>query len=245
MIPIGDDNRGRRTTPFVNYSLITVNVLMFLYELSLPMDQLEAFIYRFGVIPAEITTGVDLPPVVPLPVYVTLLTSMFLHGGWAHLLGNMLFLWIFGDNVEDSMGHLRYLIFYLLGGIGAALAQIFVGGPDLTEPMIGASGAIGAVLGAYLVLYPGGLIRVLVFLGFFVTVLMIPAFIVIGVWVLLQFLNGLATLGVATQQTSGVAFWAHVGGFATGALLVWLFRDPKAVARQRAARRGYRAFDRW
>ncbi|ACZ39212.1 rhomboid family intramembrane serine protease [Sphaerobacter thermophilus] len=245
MIPIGDDNRGRRTTPFVNYTLIVLNVLVFLYEVSLPMDQLEVFVYRFGIVPAEITQGVDIPPLAPFPIYLTILTSMFLHGGWAHLLGNMLFLWIFGDNVEDSMGHLRYLIFYLLGGIGAALAQIFLAGPDSTTPMIGASGAIAAVLGAYFVMYPGGLVRVLVVLGFFITVVMVPAVIMIGLWFLLQLLSGLATLGIETQQTGGVAFWAHVGGFVTGLVLVWVFRDPKAVERQRAARRGYRAFQRW
>lgn len=245
MLPIGDENRGRRIVPFVTYGLILVNVLVFFYELTLPADQLEAFVYRFGAIPAELTQGVDAPPLAPFPIYLTVITSMFLHGGWAHILGNMLFLWIFGDNVEDSMGHVRFLLFYLLGGIGAALTQIYLGGPESTTPMIGASGAIAAVLGGYLILYPTALVRVLVWFGFFVTVLMVPAIIVIGVWFLLQLLSGVATLGVQTQQTGGgVAFWAHVGGFVTGVVLVWIFRNPSAVERQRLAQRNYRAFQR-
>ncbi|MBX6341941.1 MAG: rhomboid family intramembrane serine protease [Thermomicrobiaceae bacterium] len=235
MFPIGDDNRGRRLSPIVNLALIGLNVLVFFYEISLPQGDLNQFIFTYGAIPREISHGRDL---------VTILTAMFLHGGWTHILGNMVFLYVFGDNVEDAMGHLKYLIFYLIGGVAAALAQTFIN-PDSTTPMIGASGAIAAVLAAYMVLYPSGLVRVLVFLGFFVTVMMVPAILMIGLWFLIQLFNGLGSLGVPTAPTSGVAFWAHIGGFIAGLILVWVFRNPHAVARQRAARQGYRPFDRW
>lgn len=251
MIPIGDDNRGRRSFPTINYVLIAINVAVFLYELSLPSDQLQIFMLRYGAIPYQITHNVThipgLPASIqsPAPVYLTIFTAMFIHGGWLHIGGNMLYLWIFGDNVEDSMGHFRYLIFYLLGGVAAALTQTFVGGPNSVEPMIGASGAIAAVLAGYLILYPRGLVRTLIFFGFFFWIFMVPAIIVIGVWIIIQLFTGVASLGVATAQTGGVAVWAHVGGFALGAILIWLFRNPRAVERQRLARRGYRAFDRW
>ena len=244
MLPIGDDNRGRRSFPVVNLGLIALNALVFVYELSLPTSGLDRFIRTYGAVPAAITHGVPAVVDSPVPAWATVFTAMFIHAGWLHILGNMLFLWIFGDNVEDAMGHVRYLVFYLIGGVAAALAQTYIGGPLSTDPMIGASGAIAAVLAAYLVLFPRGGVRVLVFLGFFVTVLMVPAVIVIGIWFATQFLNGLASLGVATQQTAGIAFWAHVGGFGSGLVLVWLFRDRAAVERQRLARQGYRVFQR-
>ena len=243
MIPIGDDNRGRRSFPIVNLSLIAINVLVFLFEVSLPPQQLERLIFAYGAIPAEIINGIDLPPATSIPISLTILTSMFLHGGWAHILGNMLFLWIFGDNVEDSMGHLKFLIFYLLGGVGAALAQVFIDTTS-TVPMVGASGAISAVMAAYLVMFPNGLVQVLIILGIFPLVYMVPAVLMIGIWILLQFLNGLASFSVPTEATSGVAYFAHIGGFVPGFILVWFFRDRRAVERQRAARRGYHAFDR-
>jgi membrane associated rhomboid family serine protease len=243
VFPIGDEPNGRRLTPVVNYTLIAANVLVFLYQLTLsdvrpgfasPSD-LEAFIYRWGAVPREISDGQDL---------FALLTSMFLHGGWLHIGGNMLFLWVFGDNVEDTMGHARYLLFYLLTGIAAGLAQVVVD-PDSAIPLVGASGAISGILGAYIVLFPHGNIRTLVFLGFFVTVVMVPAWVQIGLWVLLQFFNGFASLA-PTQETEGggVAYFAHIGGFLAGAALVWLFKDSDAVARQRAARAGSRPFQR-
>ena len=244
MLPIGDDNRGRRSFPVVNLGLIALNVLVFLYELSLPSSALDQLIHRYGAVPAAIAQGVPAATNAPIPAWATIFTAMFIHAGWLHIGGNMLFLWIFGDNVEDAMGHVRYLVFYLLGGLAAAIAQTFIGGPRSTDPMIGASGAIAAILAAYLVLFPRGGVRVLVFLGFFVTVLMVPAIIVIGIWFATQFLSGLASLGVATQQSSGVAFWAHVGGFTSGLVPVWVFRDRAAVERQRLARQGYRAFQR-
>jgi membrane associated rhomboid family serine protease len=244
VIPIGDENRAARLTPVVNYAIIAINVLVFLYQLTLTEPELQRFILTFGAIPYELTHNVALNPPSPIPVYLTVLTSMFMHGGWLHIIGNMLFLWIFGDNVEDAMGHVKYLIFYLLGGTAAAVAQTLIA-PDSTIPMVGASGAIAAVMAAYLVSFPKNLVRVLVFLGFFVTVFRVPALIMIGIWFLLQFITGVASLGVATaEQSGGVAFWAHIGGFIAGLLLVWIFRNPKAVERQRMAQQTWRGYER-
>ena len=243
MIPIGDENRGERLTPAVNYALIALNFLVFFYELSLSQQDLQQFIFTYGSIPYELTHNVALHPL-PIPVYLTIFTSMFMHGGWLHILGNMLFLWIFGDNVEDSMGHVKYLLFYLLGGVAAAIGQTLIA-PDSTIPMVGASGAIAAVMAAYLVNFPKNLVRVLVFLGFFVTVFRIPALIMIGIWFVLQFITGIASLGVPTaEQSGGIAFFAHVGGFIAGLLLVFLFRNPKAVQRQRVAQQSWRGIER-
>jgi membrane associated rhomboid family serine protease len=153
-----------------------------------------------------------------------------------HLGGNMLFLWVFGDNVEDAMGHVRFLIFYLLTGIGAVALQVAVA-PDSTVPTVGASRAISGVMAAYLVLFPGARVRVLVFLGIFITVIALPALVVIGFWIILQFIAGYAALGPETTQTGGVAYWAHIGGFLAGILLVFIFRDPRAMQRLRRAQR--------
>ena len=239
MFPIGDEHNGRRLTPVVNYGLIAVNILIFVYQLTLSdvgrNSSLEQFIFRYAAIPDEISSGNDL---------FTLITSQFLHGGWLHLGGNMLFLWVFGDNVEDTMGHFSYLFFYLLSGIVAGLAQVVVD-PGSGIPLVGASGAISGVLGAYITLFPQGKIRTLILLGFFPLVFLIPAWIQIGIWVLLQFFNGFASLGIETQEVGGgVAYFAHIGGFLAGFVLVWLFRDQDALDRQRAARAGHRAFQR-
>jgi membrane associated rhomboid family serine protease len=242
VFPIGDEPNGRRLTPVVNYTLIALNIVVFVYQLFLsdvpsgfntPSD-LERFIFRWGAIPNEISQGQDL---------FALLTSMFLHGGWAHIIGNMLFLWVFGDNVEDTMGHVRYLLFYLLTGIAAGLTQVVID-TNSTIPLVGASGAISGVLGAYIVLFPRGNIRTLIFLGVFVTVVMVPAWVQIGIWIVLQFINGFASLGVTTEEGGGVAFFAHIGGFLAGAALVWLFKDDDAVERQRSMRDPSRAFRR-
>jgi membrane associated rhomboid family serine protease len=152
---------------------------------------------------------------------------MFLHGGWFHLIGNMWFLWIFGDNVEDSMGHARFAAFYVLSGLAAAAAQVATN-PESAIPMVGASGAIGGVMGAYVVLYPRVHVHMLVPLGFFITTIAVPAFLMLGYWLILQLVSGFGTLGV---EGGGVAFWAHVGGFAAGAVLIVLFRDPSLLAR--------------
>jgi membrane associated rhomboid family serine protease len=173
------------------------------------------------------------------------LTSMFLHGGWLHLIGNMWFLWLFGNNVEDSMGSFRYLAFYLLTGLAAAAAQTFVN-PDSAIPMVGASGAISGVMGAYVVLYPRVRVHMIIFLGFFITRAAVPAFLMLGYWFLLQLLGGIPTLG---DEKGGVAFWAHAGGFLAGALLVFVFKDSELVAKHRAMSKtmehGLVARERW
>ena len=234
MLPIGDEHNGRVRTPYVTYTLIAINVLVFLFQITLPDRALTEFIFRWGAIPNQISQGQDL---------YGLVSSMFLHGGWMHIIGNMLFLFVFGDNVEDAMGHVRFLIFYLLCGLAAGYAQVLIN-PASQIPLVGASGAISGVLGAYIVLFPRGRIRTLVFLGVFATVVLIPAWVQIGVWILLQLLNGFLALGVRTEETGGVAFWAHIGGFVVGALLVFLFKDQASVDRQRAARAGGRAWER-
>jgi membrane associated rhomboid family serine protease len=231
--PIGDDNTLRRTIPFVNYTLIAINVAVFLYQLANP-----EFTLGYSVVPAEITQGHDIYGPVrgvpglelaksPSPIYLTLLSSMFMHGGWLHLGGNMLYLWIFGDNVEDRMGHLKYLIFYLLCGFLASATHIFFG-PNSKIPSLGASGAIAGVLGAYLILFPRQGVRVFQF-GM---IMEVPALIVIGLWGLLQFWSGFGSLG-KTGEGGGVAFMAHVGGFVAGILLVFLFRNPPEPRRYR------------
>jgi membrane associated rhomboid family serine protease len=226
MIPLADSIRSRRT-PYVNYALIAANVAIFLYELSLG-PRLDEFIHRFGVTPRLITLAFrgDAPEA----VWLTLITSQFLHGGWAHLLGNMLFLWIFGDNIEDRFGHLGYLLFYLFCGVGAALAQV-VTAPLSPIPLIGASGAIAGVLGGYFILYPGSWVTVLFPLFFFLVPLNVPAVLVLLLWFVGQFFAGLATIHSTTTATGGIAFWAHVGGFLLGAALALVL--PKAPAYER------------
>ncbi len=224
MIPISDEDiRRKRIFPLINLALIAINILVFFYEVSLPTARLEAFISAFGVVPFEIVTGRDLPPPAPGPVWLTLLTAMFIHGGLLHIAGNMLYLWIFGDNVEDAMGHTRYLIFYLLCGVIASLSQV-LSDPLSRVPSIGASGAIAGVLGAYMVMFPQARIRTLLFIGSFFTLGRVPALLVIGLWAVIQFFSGIASLGVPTQQTGGVAYFAHIGGFVAGVVLVWFFR---------------------
>jgi membrane associated rhomboid family serine protease len=229
--PIGDDNTQRRTIPLVNYTLIAINVAVYLYQIANP-----EFTLGYSVVPAEITQGRDIKGLVqpglrlapsPSPIYLTMLSSMFMHGGLLHIGGNMLYLWIFGDNVEDRMGHLKYLIFYLLCGFLASARYIFFG-PNSVIPSLGASGAIAGVLGAYLVLFPRQGVRVFQF-GM---IMEVPALIVIGLWGLLQFWNGFGSLGRAGEG-GGVAFMAHVGGFIAGILLVFLFRNPPEPRRVR------------
>ncbi len=212
MIPLRDVIPSR-TKPGVTISLIVVNVLVYLFQSSLSDRGQESFIYAFGVVPAYFT-------------FESVLTSMFVHGGLAHLIGNMLFLWIFGDNVEDRMGHLRYLIFYVVSGFVAALSQVWLD-PASLVPMVGASGAIAGVMGAYLVLYPRS--RVLMLFPFPVFLFELPAIGFLGFWFVVQFLNGIGQLPVFQQDqiSGGVAFWAHVTGFATGLVLVTFLRRPE------------------
>ena len=215
MIPLGDDDSARRTTPLVTYALIAINVLFFLVELSAG----DAFIQRWSVVPARLLDN-------PVGDFITVFTAMFMHGGWLHLIGNMLYLWIFGDNVEDRLGHAKFLVFYLLCGIAATFAQVLVD-PLSNIPNLGASGAIAGVLGAYLLMFPRGSVRVLMGRA----IIPMPALIVIGFWALLQFLNGFGAV-VATEQTTGggVAYMAHVGGFIAGLILAPLMggtRQPR------------------
>ena len=212
MIPLRDDNPSR-TFPFVTLLLIGANVAVFLYEISLAPGALQRFILSYGAIPAALLSGKGALPESSSISWLTLVTSMFLHGGIMHLAGNMLYLWIFGDNVEDRMGPARFLVFYLVCGIAAALIQILVR-PQSTAPLVGASGAIAGILGAYALLFPGARVHTLVFLFIFVRFIEMPALVLLGVWFLLQLLSAPASQG------AGVAFFAHIGGFLTGMLLL-------------------------
>jgi len=220
MFPLGDDNSERRTTPYVTWALIAVNVLVFFVELGQGSDaQLQAFFNRWCVIPQEYALRTDLPPTIPFPFWFTIFSSMFMHGGWSHLLGNMLFLYIFGDNVEDRWGHFRYLILYLLCGVAASLAHIAFN-LHSTVPSLGASGAISGILGAYLVYFPRNRVRVA--LGYFITT--VPAYVVLGLWIVMQVFSQIGALGGGDVNVSGVAYMAHIGGFSTGVLLALLLR---------------------
>jgi membrane associated rhomboid family serine protease len=212
MIPLRDIIPSR-TTPVVTISLIALNIVVFLYELSLGRA-IDAFTLYYGLVPAAF-------------LWVNVFTSMFLHGSFLHIAGNMLYLWIFGDNVEDRMGHGRFLVFYLLCGVAAALAQTITA-PDSIVPMVGASGAIAGVMGAYFVLYPRSRIVTLIPLFFFFQVIEVPAIFFLGVWFLMQFLSGVGSLGATIgRSTGGIAFWAHVAGFVAGITGVALFRRPE------------------
>lgn len=248
LLPIGDDNRDRRSTPFINYLLIAINIFVFIYWQKFGRN--DSFIFSYATIPGEILTGRDIVTdselikdpitgdavvmpgleVTPIPVFLTLFTSMFMHGGIAHLLGNMLYLWIFGDNIEDELGHRNYLIFYLLCGVLAGLSHVFttlVLGHNPLVPSLGASGAIAGVLGGYLLLHPLRSVRVWVFLF----VIGLPAIIVVGLWFVFQVMNGLGTLG--GEEAGGIAYAAHIGGFVAGFLLVKLFhKKRKSVKKQ-------------
>lgn len=239
MFPIHDENPTLRT-PIVTISLIAVTAMVWLFIQGAGGERaLGASICAFGLIPAELTLDIGGERVRVSQDLVcqlqqggawhTLITSMFMHGGWFHLLGNMWFLWIFGNNVEDSMGRSRFLLFYLLCGLGAAAGQILVS-PSSVVPMVGASGAIGGVMGAYIVLYPRVRVTLLLVLGFFITTVQVPAVLMLGYWFALQLISGLPQMG---GDAGGVAFWAHVGGFISGAVLIFLFQDPKLVGQHR------------
>ncbi len=219
MIPLHDDN-PTKIRPYVTIGLIALCVVAFLWQFSLDERAAFAAVVGLGVIPPVLVDGRQLPPeLVMVPAWLTLVTSMFLHGGWMHLIGNMLYLWIFGNNIEDSMGHGRFVAFYAVCGFAAAFAHAMQD-PGSTVPMIGASGAISGVLGAYLVLYPRARVMVLVFLWIYVRIFHLPAMAVLGFWFALQFLNA----AVAESGGGGVAWWAHVGGFVAGMALITVFR---------------------
>lgn len=221
MFPINDNN-PTRTTAYVTYLLIVINILVFIYEISLTESQLKQFFELYAVVPKELTAsffGIPINQAVPEPL--TLITSQFLHGGIAHILGNMLFLWIFGNNVEDQLGHVKYLIFYLACGALAALTQWFFSTQSVL-PSLGASGAIAGVLGAYILRFPHAKVRTLVFLGPFIIFPAIPAIFFLGIWFVQQALYGVASLNVPSNigmENGGVAYFAHIGGFVFGAIL--------------------------
>jgi len=219
MIPFRD-NIPSRTFPLINISIIVANVLVFFYELSLGMRGFDRFIMHYGVVPAAVFAWPQ-SDVSFSAVAVPFFTSMFLHGGWLHLIGNMWYLWIFGDNVEDRLGHLTYLIFYLLCGLGAGIVHTILNA-DTTIPSVGASGAIAGVLGAYLVSYPFARVLTLVPIFVFLQVIEIPAVFLLLFWFVMQFFSGTASL-MTGPNAGGVAWWAHVGGFIIGIILVGLF----------------------
>ena len=229
MFPIGDDNSDRTITPYINYAIIGINILVFVFLQQIGSN--DAFSYAFSLVPKEVTTGIDLSGVqivrdsmgnvgeirhyaTPLPVYFNFLSSMFMHGGIMHIFGNMLFLWVFGDNLENLLGHVRYAAFYLVCGFAAALAQIVMD-TDSIIPMLGASGAISGVLGGYILLFPQRRVRALIF-NFLTEV---PAFVAIGIWIVYQLVIGYLT----PAGTGGVAYAAHIGGFFAGLALIKVF----------------------
>jgi membrane associated rhomboid family serine protease len=214
--PIGDTNIKNGTKPFFAYFFIAINIAMFVWQFLMPATQQQNFVLAYGCIPSEIMHAQDL---------FTLFTNMFLHGGWAHLIGNMLFLWIFGDNIESTIGYFKFILFYIIGGVVASLTHVFfnLGSP---VPSIGASGAISACLGAYLVMFPTSKIKV--FILFLFTSINVPAILFLGIWIAQQFMSGYGNLG-KTIGTDNVAYWAHIGGFVYGVFCGFLFRS-KAVA---------------
>ena len=236
MFPLRDEN-PTQNTPIATFILISLNVLAWVFLQGFGNDpKLSESICYFGLIPADLLgagmNGLDqqLCPTSGDGSWLNILTSMFMHGGWMHIIGNMWFLWIFGDNVEDAMGSLRFFIFYALAGLGAALAQMF-SNPSSSIPMVGASGAIGGVMGAYALLYPKAHVHMLIFLGFYITTLAVPAIFMLGYWLLIQLVSGY----MAPDGEGGVAFWAHVGGFVAGLLLAFIFRQPERLQRHLAA----------
>lgn len=217
MIPLRDDNPTRRL-PWITLALIAANVGAFIYSLGLDQASLAAFWTRWAVVPARLLAD----PLAPAQA-LTVFTAMFMHAGWLHIIGNMLYLWIFGNNIEDIMGPFRYIIFYLVCGLAAAVAQLLLWRGDPTIPMLGASGAIAGVLGAYLVRFPYAKVDSCLLLPFFATVVRLPALVVLAFWFVLQLLSGTISLVGTTQSGGGTAWWAHIGGFLAGMLLVMLF----------------------
>ncbi|MEY3401560.1 MAG: peptidase S54 [Anabaena sp. CRKS33] len=219
MFPLYDEN-PTRITPYFTYGLIGMNVVVFLHEVSLSNTQLEQFFQLYAVVPQQLTTNWS-------GEWTTLFTSQFLHGGWWHLISNMVYLWVFGNNIEDRLGHLKYLFFYLTCGALAALCQWFIGINSII-PSLGASGAISGVLGAYLIWFPSARITTLIFLGFFITTINVPALVIIGIFFIQNLISGFASLQTAANmsvETGGVAYWAHLGGFIVGMIFAFWHRE--------------------
>jgi membrane associated rhomboid family serine protease len=218
MFPLRD-TQPSYSRPIVTVVLIVINILVFLYEFSLDPFAQNAFITSFGLVPDRFH-------------FANVLTSMFLHGGWMHVLGNMWFLWIFGDNIEDILGHAKYLLFYLLCGIGAAMTQVYFS-PDSRVPMVGASGAIAGVMGAYMMKFPHSRINTLIFLAFFITTVEVPAWVMLIYWFFIQLISGVGSVGYSQVSQGGTAFLAHVGGFLAGIGLVYLMRPKERYSRRK------------
>lgn len=236
MVPLRDDN-PTEITPYVTYGLIAANILVFLYELTLSPPQLEQFFRIWAIVPRELTASfTGQLAYTPFPEWLTLISSQFLHGGFLHIAGNMLFLWIFGNNVEDRLGHVRFLVFYLACGVLAGLTQWFFSAYS-TTPSLGASGAIAGVMGAYILRFPQARVLTLVPLGIVLFPFRIPAFFFLGIWFLQQALYGVASLNAPVNigmEGGGVAYWAHAGGFVFGAILgplLGLFSEPQSAKR--------------
>ena len=241
MIPLRDDN-PTRITPVFTIGFIVACTLVFFYQISLGMQGGQFFIYRYGAIPAVILGGESLPrEVMAIPASFSLMTSMFLHGGFMHLIGNMLYLWIFGKNIEDAMGHGRFIIFYLVGGVVAAMSHAWVD-PNSVVPMIGASGAISGVLGAYLLLYPRARVLVLFPFGFFMRLIYVPAGFVLAFWFILQLISGMGSVG---RGGGGVAWFAHIGGFIAGMALIGFFKHRSVRFFNPPPRRSSRYYSSW
>jgi membrane associated rhomboid family serine protease len=243
VFPYRDDN-PTTLTPVFTVGILALNVLAWLFVQGAGFNEraLAESVCNLGLVPGELLgtappgTSVPLSPrlacvVDPQPNYLTVLTSMFLHGSWLHLISNMVFLWVFGNNIEDAMGHVRFIIFYVICGFAAAAAQMIVD-PDSAIPMVGASGAISGVLGGYLLLYPRVRVHLLVFFGFWATTITLPAYVMLGYWILLQVVFGLPSLAAEGEARGGVAFWAHIGGFVAGLVLIRIFARPEYLARR-------------
>jgi membrane associated rhomboid family serine protease len=249
VIPYRDEN-PTTLSPIVTVAIIALNVLAWLFiEGAGAGRAVDAAVCHYGLIPGEVLrrvppgSGVEMAPGVfcpvdPSPQYWTVLTSMFMHGGWIHLIGNMVFFWVFGNNIEDAMGHVRFALFYILCGVAAAATQTLVT-PSSTGPRVGASGAISGILGAYLLLYPRVRVHALLYLGIYVTSIVVPAYLMLGYWILLQIVSSLSSLG-AHHETGGTAFFAHIGGFVAGLVLIRLFAKPDYLERRVLLPGGYR-----
>lgn len=224
LIPVSDVDSPQQRFHFVVWILLLINVGIFIYQIGLGEEGMVRFVSQYGATAYELTRFTDIPPEINYPIWITAFTAMFLHGGLLHIAFNMLYLWVFGDNIEDVMGHGRFVIFYFLCGLGAVVAQVAID-PNSQTPMVGASGAIAGVLGAYLMLFPGGRVRVVTFIVIIPLLLRLPALIVIGFWIVAQIISGYVSLGPdAEQATGGVAYFAHIGGFVTGVILIWFFK---------------------
>lgn len=220
MIPLKDDNPTGRI-PIFTVGLILINCAVYLYQMTLPVRAEQLFIFQYGLIPVEITHLSDMTPRIPFPFWLSPFTSMFMHGDLMHLAGNMLYLWIFGNNIEDYLGHIKFLVFYILSGLAAAALFIIVE-PGGEIPMVGASGAIAGILGAYLVLYPRARVLTFIWIIFFIRMFWLPAVFLLGYWFVLQLIMGLSSMGAS--QGGGVAWFAHIGGFAFGWLAIRYIR---------------------